>query len=50
MGLKPTTLDGGLLTEVVDVARRWADRCDRSKIPCVSAWTSSQAAALQPSI
>ena len=50
MGLQPTTLDGGLLTEVVDVARRWADRCDRSKIPCVSAWTSSQAAALQPSI
>jgi hypothetical protein len=26
MGLKPTTLDDGLLSEVVDVARRWADR------------------------
>lgn len=50
MGLEPTTLDGGLLEEVVDVARRWADRCDRSKIPCISAWTSTQAAALQPSI
>ena len=47
MGLKPTTLDDGLLSEVVDVARRWADRCDRSKIPCISAWTTTQAAAIQ---
>ncbi|MEB3156323.1 MAG: NAD-dependent epimerase/dehydratase family protein [Cyanobacteriota bacterium] len=46
LGLKPTTLDDGLLTEVVDVARRWADRCDRSRIPCLSAWTRRQAAAL----
>ena len=46
LGLKPTTLDDGLLAEVVDVARRWADRCDRSRIPCVSAWTSRQAAAI----
>ncbi len=46
LGLKPTTLDDGLLTEVVDVARRWADRCDRSRIPCLSAWTRRQAAAI----
>ena len=46
LGLKPTTLDDGLLTEVVDVARRWADRCDRSRIPCLSAWTRQQAAAM----
>ncbi|MBM5815252.1 MAG: NAD-dependent epimerase/dehydratase family protein [Cyanobacteria bacterium K_Offshore_surface_m2_239] len=46
LGLSPTTLDDGLLTEVVDVARRWADRCDRSRIPCLSAWTRRQAAAL----
>ena len=46
LGLQPTTLDDGLLTEVVDVARRWADRCDRSKIPCRSAWTSRQAEAI----
>jgi UDP-sulfoquinovose synthase len=47
LGLKPTTLDDGLLAEVVDVARRWADRCDRSRIPCVSAWTQRQAEAIK---
>lgn len=46
LGLKPTTLDDGLLAEVVDVARRWSDRCDRSRIPCVSAWTQDQAQAI----
>ncbi|MFM9046441.1 MAG: NAD-dependent epimerase/dehydratase family protein [Cyanobium sp.] len=46
LGLRPTSLDDGLLTEVVDVARRWADRCDRSRIPCLSAWTRRQAAAI----
>ena len=50
LGLKPTTLDDGLLEEVVDVARRWSDRCDKHRIPCVSAWTSTQAEAInQPS-
>jgi UDP-sulfoquinovose synthase len=47
LGLNPTTLDDGLLAEVVDVARRWADRCDRSRIPCQSAWTQTQAQAIQ---
>ena len=46
LGLQPTTLDDGLLAEVVDVARRWADRCDRSRIPCLSAWTTRQAEAI----
>lgn len=44
LGLKPTTLSDGLMVEVVDIARRWADRCDRSRIPCISAWTKKQAA------
>ena len=47
LGLNPTTLDDGLLSEVVDVARRWASRCDRNRIPCVSAWTSTQAKAIK---
>ena len=38
-GLKPITLAEGLLAEVVDVARKFAHRIDRSRVPCVSAWT-----------
>ena len=39
LGLEPTTLEGGLLAEVVEVARRYRHRADASRIPCVSAWT-----------
>jgi UDP-sulfoquinovose synthase len=39
LGLEPITLREGLLTEVVEVARKYAYRVDRSRIPCVSAWT-----------
>ncbi len=39
LGLEPITLEQGLLSEVVDVARKFAYRVDRSRIPAVSAWT-----------
>ena len=48
LGLKPTTLREGLLTEVTDIARRYASRCDRRRIPCVSHWTRDIAEAEQP--
>jgi UDP-sulfoquinovose synthase len=42
LGLKPITLAQGLLDEVTDVARRYADRADLSKVPCVSHWNAAR--------
>lgn len=38
LGLEPTFLSDGLLDEVVDVAGRYRDRCDESRIVCSSLW------------
>jgi len=42
LGLEPTTLEAGLLTEVTEVARRYKDRADMDKIPATSTWTREQ--------
>jgi UDP-sulfoquinovose synthase len=39
LGLKPTTLEGGLLDEVSGIAKKYAKNCDLSKILCTSYWT-----------
>jgi len=47
LGLNPTTLDNGLLEEVVEVAKKYSNRCDLKRIPCVSSWTKKQAEAIK---
>ncbi|WBU62815.1 NAD-dependent epimerase/dehydratase family protein [Paracoccus aerodenitrificans] len=44
LGLNPITLEDGLLSEVVDVAKKYQHRIDRSRVPAVSAWTKEIAA------
>jgi len=46
LGLQPTTLDQGLLEEILAIAKRYADRCDKSRIPSLPAWNAERARAL----
>jgi len=41
-GLRPITLNVGLLQEVTEIARKYACRADLSKIPATSTWTKEQ--------
>ena len=48
LGLEPTTLEAGLLEEVTSVARKYAHRADRTKIPATATWTPRQKPGVPP--
>lgn len=38
LGLNPTTLEEGLMSEIYDIAQKYGQKCDKSKIICTSVW------------
>ncbi len=47
LGFRPILLKEGLMNESVEIATRYADRCDRSRIPAASYWTRERRSAAE---
>ena len=50
LGWNPISLDQGLLSEVTEIARRYAHRCEPGRIPCTSCWTREREPAQRPPV
>lgn len=50
LGLNPTRLAEGLVSEITEIAEKYATRCDMSRIRCVSNWTATQEENAKPKL
>lgn len=42
LGLQPITLMEGLLKEIYEISKKYKERCDIKKIPCISCWNKDR--------
>ena len=42
LGLNPITLDDGLMEEIMDIAKKYKNRCNMEKIICTSLWSKEK--------
>jgi len=46
-GLVNGPITGNFSPEIIEVAKKFSNRCDLKRIPCVSSWTKKQAEAIK---